>query len=47
MANSKSLILGKVNYKKAGHAVASAKLAIITEGAKAFKLYGNLPSDEA
>ena len=46
-AESKSLILAKVEYKKAAQAVTAAKLAISMEGAKAFELYENLLSDEA
>ena len=44
---SKSLVAAKSAYKKAKQAVDAAKLAATTEGAKAFKLYGNLLSDEA
>ena len=45
--DSESLALAKAVYEKAMQAVASAKLTVTTEGAKAFKLYGNLLSDEA
>jgi hypothetical protein len=46
LANSESLALAKSDYKKATQAVAAAKLAVTMEGAKAFKLYGNLPSNK-
>ena len=46
-ADSESLTLAKVEYNKAAQAVAAAKLAIMMEGTKAFKLYTNLLSDEA
>ena len=46
-ADSESLVLAKAEYEKAAQALLSAKLAIMTEGAKAFELYGNLLSDEA
>ena len=45
--DSESLALAKADYEKAMQAVASAKLTVTTEGAKAFELYGNLLSDEA
>ena len=44
---SKSLVAAKMAYEKAKQAVEAAKLAIVMEGAKAFKLYGNQLSDEA
>ncbi len=47
MADSESLALTKADYEKAMQALASVKLAVATEGAKAFALYGNLLSDEA
>ena len=46
-ANSESLALAKADYERATQALSSAKLAITTEGAKAFELYGNLLSDKA
>jgi hypothetical protein len=46
-SDSKFLALVKAGYKKGTQAVASAKLTITTEGAKAFELYGNLLSDKA
>ena len=46
-AASESLVAAKTAYEKAKQAVEAAKLASTTEGAKAFKLYGNLLSDEA
>ena len=45
--NSDALTSTKVNHEKAIMAIAAAKLAITTEGAKLFKLYGNLLSDKA
>ena len=42
-----SLIAAKTAYEKAKQALEAMKLAATTEGAKAFKLYGNLLSDEA
>ena len=45
-AESKSLVLAKAEYKQAKQAVTVAKLTITMEGAKAFKLYGNLLSNE-
>ena len=47
LANSEPLALAKVDHEKAARAVAAAKLAITTEGAKAFELYANLLSDKA
>ena len=46
-AASESVEAAKLAYKKAKQAVDAAKLAITTEGAKVFKLYGNLLSHEA
>jgi hypothetical protein len=46
-ASSESLVAAKSAYEKAKQAVEAAKLAATTEGTKAFKLYGNLLSDEA
>ena len=46
-ANSETLSVTKVNYKKALHAIETAKLSIAMEGTKVFKLYGNFLSDEA
>ena len=46
-AESDSLEAAKLAYEKATQAVDAVKVAITTEGAKAFKLYGNLLSDEA
>ena len=46
-AASESLVAAKTAYKKAKQAVEAVKLAATMEGAKAFKLYGNLLSDEA
>ena len=46
-AASESLIATKSAYNKAKQAVDAAKLISVTEGAKAFKLYGNLLSDVA
>jgi hypothetical protein len=40
-------VAAKSAYEKATQALDAAKLAIMTEGAKAFELYGNLLSDEA
>jgi len=39
---SESLVTAKSAYEKAAQALDAAKLAITMEGAKAFKLYGNL-----
>jgi hypothetical protein len=47
LAASDSLEAAKLAYKKATHAVDATKLAIMMEGVKAFKLYGNLLSNEA
>jgi len=44
---SESLEAAKKAYEKATHAVDAAKLAVTTEGANAFELYGNLSSNEA
>ena len=44
---SESLVAAKSAYEKAAQAVDAAKLAVATEGAKAFELYGNFLSDEA
>jgi hypothetical protein len=41
------LAVVKAAYKKAVKAVEAVKLVIIMEGAKAFKLYGNLLSEKA
>ncbi len=46
-AASESLVAAKTAYKKAKQAVEAAKLTVMMEGMKAFKLYGNLLSDEA
>jgi hypothetical protein len=47
-ASSESLVAAKTAYKKAKQAVEAAKLATtMMETAKAFKLYGNLLSNEA
>ena len=46
-AASESLVAGKLAYTKDAQAVDAAKLAAMTEGAKAFGLYGNPLSDEA
>ena len=46
-AASESLVAARTAYEKAKQAVEAAKLAVTTEGAKAFELYGNLLSDEA
>ena len=46
-AASESLVAAKSAYEKAKQAVEAAKLAATMEGAKAFKLYGNLLSNEA
>ena len=46
-AASKSIVAAKSAYKKDAQAVDAAKLAIMKEGAKAFKLYQNLLSNEA
>ena len=46
-AVSESLEAAKLAYENAKQALDAAKLAIMTEGAKAFKLYGNLLSNEA
>jgi hypothetical protein len=46
-AASESLVAAKTAYDKAKQALEAAKLAATTEIAKAFKLYGNLLSDEA
>ena len=46
-ADSESLTLAKAEYDKAVQAVATAKLAIIMEGEKAFELYANLLSNKA
>jgi hypothetical protein len=42
-----ALVAAKATYQKASKAIEAAKLAITTEGAKPFELYGNLLSDEA
>jgi hypothetical protein len=44
-APSKSLVASKTAYKKAKQTVEAAKLAAVMEGAKPFKLYGNLLSN--
>ena len=41
LANSEPLALAKADHEKATQAVATAKLAITMEGAKAFELYAN------
>ena len=46
-AASESLVAVKTAYEKAKQAVEAAKFAIMTERVKAFKLYGNLLSNEA
>jgi hypothetical protein len=46
-AASESVVVAKTAYDKTKHAVGATKLTAMTEGAKAFKLYGNLLSDEA
>jgi hypothetical protein len=46
-AASESLVAAKSAYEKAKQAVEATKLTDTTEVAKAFKLYGNLLSDEA
>ena len=45
-AASKSLVAAKSAYEKATQAVDAVKLAILMEGEKTFKLYGNLLTDE-
>ena len=45
-ADPESIVLAKVDFKKAIQAVAAAKLVITMEGVKAFELYGNLLSNE-
>ena len=40
-ADSEPLAFAKADHEKAAQAVAAAKLAIATEGAKAFELYAN------
>ncbi len=47
LADSEPLALAKAEYKKAAQALSAAKLAVMTEGAKAFELYANLLLDEA
>ena len=42
-----ALAHAKANIEKAKKAVQAAKLSVTTEGAKAFKLYKNLLSDES
>jgi hypothetical protein len=44
---SAELTAAKANYEKAVTAAEAAKLTVTTAGAKPFKLYGNLLSDEA
>jgi len=44
---AESLVAAKSAYEKSAQALDAAKLTVMTEGAKAFKLYGNLLSDEA
>ena len=39
--------MANASYEKALNAIVAAKLAITTEGAKPFKLYGNLLSGKA
>ena len=46
-AASKSLVVAKSAYEKAKQAVDATNLAAMTEGVKAFELYGNLLSDQA
>jgi hypothetical protein len=46
-AASESLVAAKTAYDKAKQAIEAAKLAGTMEITNAFKLYGNLPSDEA
>jgi hypothetical protein len=46
-ATSECLVAAKSAYEKSAQDVDAAKLVITMEGAKAFKLYGNLLSDEA
>ena len=46
-AASESLVAFKTACDKAKQAVEAVKLPATTEGAKAFKLYGNLLSNEA
>ena len=46
-AASESLVAAKSAYEKSKQAVDVVKLAAMTEGAKAFELYGNLLSNEA
>jgi len=43
----KSLVAATSTYDKDKQAVDATKLIAATEGAKAFKFYGNLLSDEA
>ena len=47
LADSEPLALAKADHKKAMQAIATIKLAITTEGAKAFELYANLLSNKA
>ena len=44
---SPPLAISKAGHKMAVMAIEDAKLAITTEGVKAFELYGNLLSDQA
>jgi hypothetical protein len=46
-AASESLVAAKTAYNKSKRAVEAAKLTATMEGAKPFKLYRNLLSDEA
>jgi hypothetical protein len=46
LAFSEPLVADKIAYEKAKQAVDAVKLTATTEGAKAFKLYGSLSSDE-
>jgi len=45
-AASESLVAAKSAYKKAAKALDAAKLVAMMEGVKAFKLYGNILSNE-
>ncbi len=42
-----TLTIAKANHKSVLKALETTKLTVTTAGAKAFKLYGNLLSDEA
>ena len=45
--DSEALVAAKASYENALKAIEAAKLAITTDGAKPFELYGHLLSDKA